>query len=512
MKSPRFPTPASNGLAPRQRTRPRLVALLLAALLVAPPLPAQNLPNLGDVERTELSPLMERRLGERIMLDLRRDRDYLDDQPLKEYLNTLGATLVGVRPDARDKRGDAVVDFDFFAVRDPMLNAFAMPGGFIGVHTGLLLAAQNESELASVLSHEIGHVTQRHIARMLGSQRQDSLIPLAAVLIAVLAARTSPDLASAAMAGGQGLAIQRQLNFGREAEREADRIGLQILRDGGFDTSGMLAFFGRLQASGRAYSDTAPAYLRTHPLTTERMADIQARISRDRYRQVADSADFELMRARARVLQDSSAEGLVQAARYFDTQLQQHGRAQMLAARYGLSMVALRQGNPKRAQALLDEAQAQQRNANSTVLASHGIEIAIADRRANDALALAGQANQRFPLSRGIASQYADTLLLAGRNDEAVRYLRDQIQLYRQEPGLQQKLARAYAAQGKQALQHLALAESYALSGGIPAALDQLSMARRAPDASFYDQSVIDARERELRAQRIEELKEKELR
>ena len=513
VKSPRFLPCASNVLMmQRPRARPRFLALLLATTLVAAPLPAQNLPNLGDSARAELSPVMERRLGERIMSDLRRDRDFLDDPPLKEYLNTLGASLVGARPDAREKRVDAVVDFDFFAVRDPMLNAFAMPGGFIGVHTGLILAAQNESELASVLAHEIGHVTQRHIARMLGSQRQDSLIPLAAVLLAVLAARSSPDLASAAMAGGQGLAIQRQLNFSREAEREADRIGLQILRDGGFDTAGMLAFFGRLQASSRSYTDTAPAYLRTHPLTTERMADIQARISNDRYRQVPNSADFELMRARARVLQDPSAEGLSKAVQYFDAQLEQRNAGKMQAARYGLSIVALRQGNPKRAQVLLDQAQRQQGTASNAALASHGIDIAIAERRADDALALAAQAHQRFVLSRGIASQYADTLLLAGRNDEAVRYLRDQSQLYRQEPGLHEKLARAYAAQGKQALQHLALAQSYALSGSVPAALDQLAIARRAPDASFYDQSVIDARERELRAQRVEELKEKDLR
>ncbi|WP_151445483.1 beta-barrel assembly-enhancing protease [Lacisediminimonas profundi] len=483
--------------------------MLLTATLVAAPLPAQNLPSLGDTERGDLSPLMERRLGERIMTDLRRDRDYLDDQPLREYLNSLGASLLAARPDAR---GEAGYDFQFFAVRDPMLNAFALPGGFIGVHTGLMLASQNESELASVLSHEIGHVAQRHIARMIGSQRQDSLIPLAAMLLAALTARSSPDFASAAMAGGQGLAIQRQLNFSREAEREADRVGLQIMREGGFDTSGMVAFFARLQSSARAYTDTAPAYLRTHPLTTERIADIQARISSDRYRQHADSGDFQLMRARSRVLQDPSTQGLRDAASHFQTLLQQRNRSQMLAARYGLAMVALRQGDAVRAQALLDEARAQDRNVVSPALASLGIEIASAARRADDALKLADEARRRFPLSRGIASQYGEALLLAGRQDEAVRYLRDQIQLYRQEPGLQDKLARAYSAQGKLALQHMALAESYALKGSIPAALDQLGMARRAPDASFYDQSVIDARERELRAQRLEQLKDKELR
>ena len=254
---------------------------------------------------------MERKLGEQIMRDIRRDRDYLNDAPTLEYLNGFGNSLVEARPEVR---GEAGFDFLFFPVRDPSLNAFALPGGFIGVHSGLMLAAQTESELASVLAHEIGHVSQRHIARMLGGQKQDMLIPLAAMVLGALAARSSPDVAMATMMGGQGYAMQRQLNFSRDAESEADRVGLQILGEGGFDTSGMVAFFGRLQSANRTYSENAPAYLQSHPLTTERIADIQARIRDQRYRQRADSLEFHLIRARARVLQDASAQGLREAA------------------------------------------------------------------------------------------------------------------------------------------------------------------------------------------------------
>jgi predicted Zn-dependent protease len=328
-------------------------------------------------------------------------------------------------------------------------------------------------------------------------------------VLAALAARSSPDMASAAMMGGSGLAAQRQLNFSREAEREADRVGLQIMRDGGYDTSGMVAFFGRLQASSRGYSDTAPAYLRTHPLTTERIADIQGRILNDRYRQHADSPDFQLMRARARVLQDPSPQGLRDAASFFDTQMQQKAKVQVQAARYGLAVIALRQGNAARAQTLLDEIRAQDKKLNSQALTSFGIEIATVAHRNDEAVRLADAARNQYPLSRGIALQYGQGLLNVGRNDDAVRYLRDQTQMYRQEPELQELLARAYAAQGKAALQHMALAEAYALKGGLPAALDQLSLARRSPDASFYDQSVIDAREREFKARRMEEVSEK---
>lgn len=492
-----------------------MTALMCALPIVLAPAPvvAQSLPSLGDTEREELSPLMERKLGEQIMRDIRRDRDYLDDAPLLEYLNRLGNTLVAARPEAR---GEAGYDFFFFAVRDPMLNAFALPGGFIAVHSALLLAAQNESELASVMAHEIGHVAQRHIARMLGKQKQDALIPLAAIALAVLAARSSTDVSSALMLGGEGLAAQRQLSFSRDAEREADRVGLAIMRDAGFDTSGMIAFFGRLQAATRAYNDAAPAFLRSHPLTTERIADIQARVQGQRYRQHTDSIDFQLIRARVRVLQDDTPQGWSDAAEAFETQLQQKDRARVAAAKYGLALVALRQRAYPKARSLLQEARIATQGVPdgaatefvNPILASLAIDIRRAANQPAEALKEADAARAQFPLSRGIAHQYADALIASGRYDDAVHYLRDQAQLYRQEPQLQDLLAQTYAAQGRQALQHLALAESYALAGALPAALDQLVIARRAPDASFYDQAMIDARERDIRSRWQDEVQE----
>ena len=471
------------------------------------PLGAQNLPSLGDTDREELSPLMERKLGEQIMRDVKRDRDYLDDSPVLEYLNSFGNGLVESHPEVR---GEAGYNFFFFVVRDPMINAFALPGGFVGVHSQLILTAQNESELAGVLSHEIGHVAQRHIARMLGKQRQDSLIPLASALLAALAMRSSPDASAALLMGGQGMAIQRQLNFSRDAEREADRVGLQIMRDGGYDTSGMISFFQRMQNATRGYSDNMPAFLLSHPLTTERIADIQARIREFPPRRHTDSLDFQLARARVRIMQDPSGQGLRDAAIAFTEQSHQKSPVQVLAAKYGLAMVALRQGDMSRAQTLLREVMqsAGASGADSPILVSTVIEVKLAAGTAADAVKEADSARNRFPLSRGIAHQYADALMQAGRYDDAVTYLRDQAQLYRQEPELQNQLAKAYAALGKQALQHLALAEAYALQGSLPAALDQIGIARRAPDASYYDQSIIDARERDFKARWRDEVKE----
>lgn len=512
-------------------TKPSWPARWLLPILLATCLPftavadgnvsKNNLPDLGVSGRDDLPPLAERKLGEEIMRDIRRDRDYLDDAPLAEYLNNFGGQLLAIRPEAR---GEANFDFYFFAVRDPMINAFALPGGFIGVHSALILSAQSESELASVLAHEIGHVSQRHIARMLGQQKQDALIPLAAVLLAVLAAKSNPDASMGIMMGGEGLALQRQLNFSREAEREADRVGFSILQDAGFETSGMVGFFKRMQNASRNYSESTPAYLRSHPLTTERIADIDARNRETRYKQRVDSVDFHLIRARIRVLQDESSNGLMEAQTAFENQLLLNNKLQTAGARYGLALIAARQGDMVRAQKLLPQAYAATRLADSTALRKEGgeynhpilanlsLDVALTANASKEGrletLKMAQVVQQQFPTSRGLARQYATALLNAGRLEDASVFLRDQIQLYRQEAQLHEQLAQVYARMGKLALQHLSMAENYALNGSLPAAIEQLGLARQATDATFYDQALIDAKERELQARHREHLKE----
>ena len=508
------------------------LAVATAAALATPTVPVLHgstdttgLPTLGDTARSDLSPVMERKLGEEIMNDIRRDPDYLDDDAVIEFLNNFGENLVSFAPGAR---GEMNADFFFFAVRDPMINAFALPGGFIGVHSQLLLSAQNESELASVLSHEIGHVQQRHIARMIGQQKQDALLPLAALLLAALVGKAGggADAAMGVMMGGQGLAIQRQLNFSRDAEREADRVGFQTMRAAGYDTSGMVAFFKRLQSTTRVYGE-APAWLSSHPLTGERIADIQSRI-RDNPKPIRirpDSIEFHLVRARVRVLQDESQKGREEARSTFESQLAQPNTQQQTAAMYGLSYLALKQGDLKTAQSWLDKAMASTKprpgvfssersgTDGSAMFAGLGTEIKLAPGQppevVHQAMQEADAAYQKFPLSRMLARQYADALIADGQLDKAAQFLRDQVQQYREEPKLYDQLAKTYAAQGKIALQHMALAESYVLTGAVPAAVDQLNLARKAKDVSFYDQAVIDARERELNERQKDEKKEK---
>ena len=487
-----------------------VLALASPALVMPLSLHAQSLPNLGDADGEELSPLMERKLGEQIMQSIRRDRDYINDPTTLDYLNNFGAILLAANPEARIDTG---YDFLFFGVRDPSLNAFALPGGFIGMHSGLVIAAQSESELASVLAHEIGHVSQRHIARMIGSQKQDSLLPLAGILIGLLAARSSPDLAGAAMMSGTGLAIQRQLGFGRDAEREADRVGLQILRSAGFEAGGMVNFFGRLQKASRNSNDSAPSYLRTHPMTTERIADIEARIRKEPYRQHADSLDFVLIKARLRVLQDDTAQGWRESTVFFNEQMKQGTRSATMAARYGLAVLALRQRDIAAAESLFKEIVAESERSPALpitpIIVSLAIELRLAANQPEMALKLAQAARTQFPLSRAVAMLYADSLQAAGKKEEATAFLRDQSQLYRQDTGIYLALARAYAAEGKMALQHMTLAEYYTLAGSLPTALEQLRIARGSADASYYDQAIIDARERELQASWKDMLKQK---
>ncbi len=492
----------------------RCLSLTVAATLTVQPFvvpvvraQTQELPSLGDAGADDLSPANERRLGEAIMLDVRQDTSYMDDPDATEYLNTLGFKLVAASP-AR------YTDFRFFLVRDPMMNAFALPGGFIGVHTGLILTAQSESELAAVLAHEIGHVAQRHVARMIAKQRDSGLIAIGTLLLALLASRSgspsSGQATEAAIAVGQAAAIQQQLNFSRENEREADRVGFQILNDAGFDVTAMATFFTRLQQGSRIYESAAPAYLRTHPLTVERIADIQTRVRELKPHPRPDSLDFQLVRARLRVLQDDSVQGARDALAYFNGQLKDRTTPSEAAANYGAAVAALRLNQPA---AALDYAQAARRLARTPsamldkIVADARFAAAKTDGERADAVRFAREATVRFPISRLTSMNYVDLLQRTGQHEQATAYLREQIALTRSDPKYYELLARSYAALNHKTLQHQATAEMYLLLGSLPAAIDQLQSARKAADADFYVMSEIDARLRQL-TQRMREQRE----
>jgi len=472
----------------------RILSSLLALFLVfPPPAPAEGLPDLGDAGQALLSPQTERRIGEEIMRDMRlHEPDFVDDAEVTSYLNALGNRLVANSQDVRQ-------DFEFFLIKDPTLNAFAMPGGYIGVHTGLIVAAQSESELAAVLAHEIAHVTQRHMARMASREGELSTAMLAAMAVAILSRNS--QLGSAAMTIGQASAITAQIGFTRDFEREADRLGFLTLEKSNFDLSAMPAFFLRLQKAGRLYENNAPAYLRTHPVTSERIADAQNRIEGLPYRQTPDSLDFQLVRAKLRAEQGTPREALTQA----EADLRDRKFSNETAARYGFAAALLRAKEPARAEAELAPLMKAADHPMYAGLAARIRQGSGDDRGAADMISLA---LVRYPNNRALNYAYIESLQRLGRNREATSVLDEQIKNYPRDARLHTLRAKGYAALGKRLLQHQAQAEAYLLQGSLPAAVEQLELAQKSGDGDFYQLSSVDARLRKLKAQLAQEMKE----
>ncbi len=461
-----------------------MLRTLLALALAIQPVMAADLPDLGEVSRQYFSDQEEQAMGRAIMRDVYADPRYLDDPEIETYLNQLGYKLVSVS--TRNQR-----EFNFFVVNDPSINAFAMPGGNIGVHTGLLLAAQGESELASVVAHEIAHVTQDHIARMVASQSQSYWPTMAALALALLAARSNPNVASAAIASTQAYSIQNQLNYSRDYEREADRLGYEMLTRGGYDPRGMSGFFSRLQRANRFYDSSAPAYLRTHPLTSDRIADMQARSEDAPYQQVEDSLDFQLVRARLRAQEDSPADA-VRAARNV---LKEKRYSNETAARYGLATALVRARQFKEA-----ETEVQKLLSGKPV---HPMIQQLAARGALDA-GHHGLALQRYqagseahPGYRPLQYGHIGALLSAGRSNDALTQVDKQLALYPLDRRLWRLAAQTHAQLGHRLLSHRAQAEADALSGNLIAAIEQISLGIKAGDGSFHEISAAESRRRE---------------
>lgn len=487
-----------------------LMPMLFAASMAAAVLPvraaAQSLPTLGQSSASDLSPAMERKLGERVMREIRADPDYLSDLLLSDYVNTIGSRLVS----ATRKVGlDASQSFEFFVVRDAAINAFSLPGGFIGINTGLIVTTRTESELASVMGHETGHVLQHHIARMLGQANQNSWIALGGMLLGLLAgigARSS-DLGMGIAMGGQGLAVDRQLRFSRDAEREADRVGFQLLQAAGFDTYAMPTFFERLQRADAINEAGVPEYVRTHPLTDERIADMLNRSRNAGYKQPEQSPEYVFVRARALVLQQQSASDYARIAEAQRTHIRTQMASSVAGAWYAVALAEYKQGRWDAARAAFDQSRAAfgGTGPGTPSLAVLDADIARAQGHAADALRIAIAARKAFPLSQAADMAYADALKAGGKNADAIAFLKQQVQRYASEPVWWRALAAAWAADGKRAKQHEALAEQYALQGQWMAAVAQLKMARDAGDADFYELSTIDARLHEFQRRFLED-------
>ena len=468
-------------------------ALLLAlSLAVALPCGAQVLPDLGDASAATLSEQQERTIGNRIMRDVRVDKDYIDDAEIADYINALGQRLLAVSEGPRK-------DIDFFVVRDEQVNAFALVGGHIGVHTGLVLLTQSESELAGVIAHEIAHILQKHQARVLAGQSRSSWTSLAALALALIASRSggsqSGQVTEAAVATAGALQIQNAIDYTREHEREADRVGLTLLERAGFDTRGMAVFFERMLRANRLNEyKGAPSYLRTHPLTTERIADIQDRIEHTPARMVPDSFEYRLARARMRAYAGSPSEAL----KYFRTALEDKTILRPREDVYGLAVALHRARELDQAWATLEPIR-KGRNPHPAFEVLAG-RIAADMRREDQALDIYRAALKSHPTYRSLVYAYNELLQQTGRTRESLADLEERVRGGPDDAKLYELQARAMEAAGRRIGQHRAQAEAYFRRGNVAAAVDQLEIAvKQVRGSDFYELSIAESRLRELR-------------
>ena len=278
-----------------------LISLITSILLSTPSfagldlsLPDMNIPEMGDPSSSALSYTEEQDLGKKLFRQLRRSMPVIEDPELSSWIRSLGNRLVARASGARGS-------FYFLIIDKPSVNAFAMPGGVVAVHTGLILNTDSESELAAVLSHEIAHVSQRHIARMFAKNKGSALKTGLGVLAGAVATSQDPALGQAVMTTAIASQMQKQLNFSRQAESEADRVGMRILASAGFDPEGMPKFLGKLEHSAGAYQNIT-AYLRTHPLSIDRVSDTRARAKQYGSRPHKDDMDYSYAKAKLQAI------------------------------------------------------------------------------------------------------------------------------------------------------------------------------------------------------------------
>lgn len=478
---------------PSQRYRKPIVGgiLLLSLLgtLMAAPLSARSsrLPDLADSSEGALAPRAEQQLGAQTMHKVHASGSYFNDPEVNAYLDSLGQRLIAADAQISGK-------FEFFAVPSAEINAFALPGGYIGVNTGLMIAAESEGELASVLAHEIAHVTQRHIARSIEGQSGPGLSLLTAVAAAVLAARSgNPQVASAAMTSIAAAQQQSQIDSTRENELEADRLAFQLLDKAGFDQHAMAEFFMHLGRVERIHDSQVPGYLRDHPLTSQRISEAQDRAHGTPYRQVEDSLDFHLTRALLRSYEGEPENAVTR----FKSELDEGRYRHRTAARYGYAAALLRSKDyPEALRQVAALERAGLRHPMLESLAAIALQQSgqgdAAQHRYRAALA-------RYPNQLQLIYDYPRTLIADRQYQAAARFVEAQLNRRRNDATLHQLAAEANGALGKNLRLHYHQGELYAAQGNPGAAAEQFELAVRANDGSFQDLLIVENRLREMR-------------
>jgi beta-barrel assembly-enhancing protease len=493
------------------------------------PTPAtqNSLPALGDSVSDDLSVGTERRIGDQIMRAIRQDPDYLDDPVLLEYLQSIWQPLVGASRAQGNIGGEIDQRFAWepFLVRDKTVNAFALPGGYVGVHLGLIAMTATRDELASVLAHEMSHVTQRHIARGMVNSRRQSLIGLAGMILGVIAATRSTrvDGANAIFTGAQAASVQGQLNFSRDMEREADRVGFNVLTGAGFAPGGMAAMFEKLDQASHLNDSGGFPYLRTHPITTERIGDARQRLGTAAPVPPVSVLAHVAAQARARVMMDTRTDAL----RRWQSQDNVAATASVgerLNAAYASALASTLLHDWTRADAALQVALGVVRGSpRSDATAEREVVMLQAQSLAERGDgARAGQVLKPYyeggaTPSRAVLLLQAQVALASPKTDPALKRSADDLQtwttLHPTDALAWQQLSRTWEQLGLQLRSLRADAESHYAVGDLTGAVDRLRAGQRLArtpggKVDFIDASIIDARLRDLEGQRRRQMEE----
>ncbi len=482
-----YPTQLINKLGPR---------ILLSLLLL---LPQQvfsldiKLPDMGDPADALMTPAAEKRLGRAFIRNLQQRERFIEEAVFEEYIESLGHRLAA-------KSDDPGRHFRFYLIENPVVNAFAAPDGHIGVYSGLVLTSESESELASVLAHEIAHVTQKHLFRTFYRAQQMSMPAAMALLAAVLiGVGGGGQFGQAAVAGIQAGMIQDQIDYTRHNEKEADRVGMDILSRSKYDPRAMPVFFKRMGRANQSYSTKLPEFLRTHPVTTNRIADALGRAERYPYKQHNEDIRYHLLRAWLKYRSFNRPSKAVahfkdslESGRYRNKEAQEYGYALALthSRKYDQARTLLKRLLGKRSQMVeyrLALAQLEQNSGNKT-----------------EAARLIREGKKLHPNSKALALSYVELLEQNGNHKGAVNVLAKLIQQNPTDPNLYLKLSRATGKQGKNAEAHGYLAEHYYLQGQLKSGIHQLEIALREPKLSDYQAAKLAARLKTIKREYID--------
>ena len=465
-------------------TRKAAIALSIATLAFMSGAGAGDikLPDMGSPADAVLSKSEEAQIGRAIMAQLRASGMVVEDPVVSEYINEIGSRIAAQTNDGSQK-------FTFFVIDDPNINAFALPGGYIGVHTGLLDATRNEDELAGVLAHEVAHVTQRHIARAIHASQRQSILTTALMLGAILAgvAAGDSDAAQAGIAVAQGTAAQQQINFTRSNEYEADRIGIGAMALAGFDPHGMASFFEVMSRQSPADLDMrVPEFLRTHPVTTSRIAEARARAREYPRTPTNNTVSYGIARARMRVESFETAE---EAVAYFESRDYAH---QNDIEKYGRAVAYQRAGRYRDANRIFEELVER----NQKVIAYHiGVgQTQLALEQTDRGIETFERALQLFPRNVPLVIHYGEGLIQLGEARKAHVLLLDLMNNVPPTPEQVRLIARAANEAGDTAEALYYMSEYHLMTGNLVGGISFLQRALALPELQEIQRIRFEAR------------------